>query len=832
MTSSSEMNVQEVLDNLTRNADNIERVQIDQTSLTAAIAQHHAAVAAVAAASPSSSSEQPTPDQQLERIAQQLQQEHEQQHQEQEPQTQDQHVDAATAEEHPVGHVETLLDSGSGSMLATVPITPENSAAAKAEKPLPGSEEWHKLRRDNHKEVERRRRETINAGITDLSKVVPNCDKNKGAVLRQTVKYIQSIQETHERLMTEAAQREANAAVAMQEREKALLEKEVAQGQLQTLMTEHEQLKRDYEALRKEYEEMEESKKRQPRHRNSFDKDYWTFRQEQDEEKEYRAKQQHQFEQHQQEKEHPKFPAEGSKERVPLSTFEVPKDLYLTHDVAIPHSIPPWTKADSEMLDTVVGLTLKTEMLRLEYGKNEDLSDKPQRLDFAELSRAERLYKALWNHVLPIYQSLSGGDLDRERQLRELAKTRSEVDFFLRLEKRLFPWLLYGRGTSFELYKSYKGKGLVFCAGNNQFEFVITAIQAIRNRLKSTLPIQIFHMGDSDLSKERQAYLRDMASDIEIVDVTQILDNDYMRLGGWAIKPFAMLASSFEEVMFVDADAYFLQDPVVLFDDPGYKATGALFFFDRTLFPNWSVGSDWMKSILPIMSSFPPKSRMFNLLTAHEQESGVVLINKKTRFLGMLGTCKMNGKWERDLISYKVFHGDKETFWIGFEMIQEPYAFMRNYGGVIGELRPDNDQSVCGAQLHEDHKGQPLWWNGGLYRNKNAGVTRNLNFGYWMSGGGHQEHRERYTLDKETMIQVLTDLGLSSSDELKLEPRDPEWDFNESCLAGGPVKLLTDREKQLANGYIGIDKIAREDGRKASAGQSIDPKHDWDHAIA
>ncbi|KAG0300171.1 hypothetical protein BGZ98_009405 [Dissophora globulifera] len=485
------------------------------------------------------------------------------------------------------------------------------------------------------------------------------------------------------------------------------------------------------------------------------------------------------------------------------------------------------------MLGTSIGFTLKAEMLRQEYRPGEDLTGHPERINFAELSRAERLYKALWNHVYPLYQSLSGRDREREQQLLDMAKTRPEVDFFLKLERRLYPWLHYGRQSSLSLHKTFKGKGLVFCAGNGQFEFVVTSIQALRSRLKSALPIQVFHMGESDLSPERQKYLREMASGIEVVDVTQILDNAHMQLGGWAIKPFAMMASSFEEVMFVDADAYFLQDPAVLFDDPGYLATGALFFYDRTLFPDWTEGSDWIKSMLPIMSTFPSMSRMFNLQSAHEQESGVVVINKKTRFPGMLAICKMNGKWERDLYSYKVFHGDKETFWVGFEMVQEPYAFMRNYGGVIGQLREDDDQSVCGAQLHEDHQGRPLWWNGGLYRNKNSGVYTYLDFGYWMSGGGRQEHRERFTRDKETMIQVLTDLGIGSSNELELEPQDPQWDFGESCLAGGTVQTLTMREKGLANGYVGIDKIAREDGAKMYNGESPDPRrHNWDTGTA
>jgi len=219
-------------------------------------------------------------------------------------------------------------------------------------------------------------------------------------------------------------------------------------------------------------------------------------------------------------------------------------------------------------------------MLKQEYSKNEDLNGKPERINMAELARAEKLYKSLWHHVRPIYENLSGRDRDRERILLEMARTRPEIDFFLRLEKRLFPWLHFARQTSFSLMRSYKGRGLVFCAGNNQFEFVVTSIQAIRNRLKSTLPIQVFHMGDYDLSPERQTYLRKLAKDIEVVDVTQILDNDYMKLGGWAIKPFAMLASSFEEVMFVDADAYFLQVRYMLSDPRLYLLYSYPLFLD------------------------------------------------------------------------------------------------------------------------------------------------------------------------------------------------------------------------------------------------------------
>ncbi|KAI9826838.1 MAG: basic helix-loop-helix protein [Thelocarpon impressellum] len=90
------------------------------------------------------------------------------------------------------------------------------------QKPQVGSEEWHRVRRDNHKEVERRRRETINEGINELAKIVPGCEKNKGSILQRAVAFITQLKEneaqniekwTLEKLLTEQAIAELSASV-------------------------------------------------------------------------------------------------------------------------------------------------------------------------------------------------------------------------------------------------------------------------------------------------------------------------------------------------------------------------------------------------------------------------------------------------------------------------------------------------------------------------------------------------------------------------------------------------------------------------------------------
>jgi hypothetical protein len=78
---------------------------------------------------------------------------------------------------------------------ASSPTLNPDSSDSPSNRPLVGSEEWHRQRRDNHKEVERRRRETINDGISELAQIVPGCEKNKGSILARAVQYIKQLKD-------------------------------------------------------------------------------------------------------------------------------------------------------------------------------------------------------------------------------------------------------------------------------------------------------------------------------------------------------------------------------------------------------------------------------------------------------------------------------------------------------------------------------------------------------------------------------------------------------------------------------------------------------------
>jgi hypothetical protein len=120
------------------------------------------------------------------------------------------------------------------------------AAADAEEKPAVGSDEWHKQRRENHKQVERRRRENINEGIAEIAKIVPGCEKNKGSILNRAAVYIRQLKETEaatlekwtlEKLLTDQAISELNRQV------------EVFKAELERVKLENNYLKRELESV-------------------------------------------------------------------------------------------------------------------------------------------------------------------------------------------------------------------------------------------------------------------------------------------------------------------------------------------------------------------------------------------------------------------------------------------------------------------------------------------------------------------------------------------------------------------------------------------------------
>ena len=102
--------------------------------------------------------------------------------------------------------------------------------------------------------------------------------------------------------------------------------------------------------------------------------------------------------------------------------------------------------------------------------------------------------------------------------------------------------------------------------------------------------------------------------------------------GGWALRPFAILASSFKKVILCDADTIFLQDPAVLLQEPGFRDTGTVFYHDRLLAPAKAEVYDWVDNILEEvnakhMDDIKKDSGWFDRKTFYEMERYVILLS-------------------------------------------------------------------------------------------------------------------------------------------------------------------------------------------------------------
>ncbi|GAA6022208.1 hypothetical protein JCM11491_002433 [Sporobolomyces phaffii] len=166
--------------------------------------------------------------------------------------------DAAVS--HPEAEMDELANSGEGDDTGTAGSTRASGGRGKGkktEKRARGNgdehkqmteEEWEQSRKANHKEVERRRRETINAGLDSLAALLPpppppppgvpsfarNAKPNKSEILGQGINYIKTLKK--------AQLADANKWAL----EKLLKDQEIKKGQ-----QEIDALKEENEALKK-----------------------------------------------------------------------------------------------------------------------------------------------------------------------------------------------------------------------------------------------------------------------------------------------------------------------------------------------------------------------------------------------------------------------------------------------------------------------------------------------------------------------------------------------------------------------------------------------------
>jgi alpha 1,2-mannosyltransferase len=208
-----------------------------------------------------------------------------------------------------------------------------------------------------------------------------------------------------------------------------------------------------------------------------------------------------------------------------------------------------------------------------------------------------------------------------------------------------------------------KTKGIVSTAGGFYLPVLVISLRMLR-RTGSTLPMEVFLATES----EYEPYICSVvlpSLNARCLILSDILSGAPAKIEKYQFKPFAILFSSFEEVLLLDADAFPLDQPESLFTSEPFASTGLLTWPDF-----------WASSVSPLFYKIanyeaPP----MNL--RQSTESGELLISKRSHLRTLLLCTYYNfhgpSHYYPLLSQGAAGEGDKETFLAAAMALREPF---------------------------------------------------------------------------------------------------------------------------------------------------------------
>lgn len=310
----------------------------------------------------------------------------------------------------------------------------------------------------------------------------------------------------------------------------------------------------------------------------------------------------------------------------------------------------------------------------------------------------------------------------------------------------------YVNGVSFwgnwlKVLSESGSKGIVIAAGIGQVSDAAKLIKVLRHQ-RNALPLEIVHRGD--LSVEHQKMLIDIArsapstlspaQELWFVNVTSVLSPKHaQQFTTFSNKWLALIFSSFENAILMDADTVPFVPMETYFDSQQHKMTGQLFFKDRAITSDL-LNDEQLETLRNVASSVlgfnctveelgAEIDRMIEDDTAaeaakrmlidghkHHMESGLVVINKSRHLVNLLTSVSLQFSSISDY-----FHGDKEWFWIAQFFRNNTFSFHPKAASNVGGLGKVNSgdgrefYQICSVQVsHTEVDGSLSWVNGGL----------------------------------------------------------------------------------------------------------------------
>ncbi|KAF1779098.1 Nucleotide-diphospho-sugar transferase [Phytophthora cactorum] len=272
-----------------------------------------------------------------------------------------------------------------------------------------------------------------------------------------------------------------------------------------------------------------------------------------------------------------------------------------------------------------------------------------------------------------------------------------------------------------------RDKGIVMCMHDGAVPMGLSLVRELRCLGNQEL-IQLYHCFPEELSDNSISLLLAVDDKLEVVDVCSdlvqrgvITEDKARQFRSWWIKPLAMYHTDMKEVLLLDVDDIFMRDPLSCAQRKATNAQARRFSMTAT-FGIFSILSDYEKFGLPPGASpsshLDPKiSFVWTRQSSHEQDSSLVAIDKSRagQAINVMFYLITEQRFIREF-SY----GDKETFWLSFELAKQEYFFSPwGVGDISSSTNGDMDKhsdSLCGSIVQympvEDSPPEFLYVNG------------------------------------------------------------------------------------------------------------------------
>jgi alpha 1,2-mannosyltransferase len=245
-------------------------------------------------------------------------------------------------------------------------------------------------------------------------------------------------------------------------------------------------------------------------------------------------------------------------------------------------------------------------------------------------------------------------------------------------------------------------KGIVTSAGGKYFPVFLVSLRMLR-RTGSTLPVEIF-LKNKDEYEELACEKLFKELGAKCVVLNQLIGDFGIRFGfkHFQLKAFGILFSSFEEVLFLDADNFPARKPEELFEMEVYKEKGMV------LWPDY-----WTCTSSPFFNEVTGLGERV-LQNRPTIEAGQILVDKKqhAETLSLAGYYNAYG----DRYFYRLLtqggpgEGDKETFGAAslilnnsfYTVYEPPRAFGSREGGAVLQMDPGEDWAANPENPNKD----------------------------------------------------------------------------------------------------------------------------------